>query len=137
MSGIGHNSIAADRLRSFIERIEKLEEERAAIAQDIKEVKLEAKSSGFDIKTINQILKIRKMEAADREEQEALLDTYKEALGMLSDTPLGASAIDRVAQSRRQPTRKTRPPAEPDDDSDAETDDQAESTAAALPGAPG
>jgi len=74
--------IAADRLRSFIERIERLEEEKAALAGDVREVFAEAKSSGFDTKIMREILKLRKMEKADRQEQEELLDLYKRALGM-------------------------------------------------------
>lgn len=74
--------IAADRLRSLIERIEKLESEKSAIASDIKDVKLEARSAGFDVKIINTILKLRKMETADRDEREYLLDVYKKALDM-------------------------------------------------------
>ncbi|HVJ34627.1 MAG TPA: DUF2312 domain-containing protein [Dongiaceae bacterium] len=74
--------IAADRLKSFIERIERLEEEKKAIAGDVKEVYAEAKSSGFDTKIMRQIVRLRKMEAHDREEQEQLLDLYKQAIGM-------------------------------------------------------
>ncbi|MBS1038995.1 DUF2312 domain-containing protein [Gluconobacter albidus] len=74
--------IAADRLRSIIERVERLEEERKALAGDIKDIFSEAKSAGFDIKTIKQILKLRKMEPAQVEEQETLLDIYRRALGM-------------------------------------------------------
>lgn len=75
--------IAADRLRSFIERIERLEEEKKAISDDIKDVMSEAKGTGFDIKILRQILRLRKMEAHDREEQEELLDLYKRALDMV------------------------------------------------------
>ncbi|MET1025927.1 MAG: DUF2312 domain-containing protein [Dongiaceae bacterium] len=74
--------IAADRLKSLIERIERLEEEKAAIANDVKEVYAEAKSSGFDTKIMRQIVRLRKMEAHDREEQEQLLDLYKQAIGL-------------------------------------------------------
>ncbi len=74
--------IAADRLKSFIERIERLEEEKAAIANDVKEIYAEAKSSGFDTKIMRQIVRLRKMEAHDREEQEQLLDLYKQAIGL-------------------------------------------------------
>ena len=74
--------IAADRLRSFIERIERLEEEKAALTGDIREVYAEAKSTGFDTKIMRQIDRLRKMEHADRREQEELLDLYKQALGM-------------------------------------------------------
>jgi uncharacterized protein (UPF0335 family) len=74
--------IAADRLRSIIERIERLEEERKALANDIKDIYAEAKSAGFDVKVIRQIISIRKKEPAEVEEQETLLDLYRRALGM-------------------------------------------------------
>ncbi len=74
--------IAADRLKSFIERIERLEEEKAALAGDIREVFAEAKGNGFDTKIMRQVLKLRKLEQDDRQEQEHLLDLYKRALGM-------------------------------------------------------
>lgn len=75
--------IAADRLKAFIERIEKLEEERKAIGGDIRDVYSEAKGGGFDVKTMRKLVSLRKMDAADRDEQEALLDVYKQALGMI------------------------------------------------------
>ena len=74
--------IAADRLRSIIERVERLEEERKALGSDIKDIFAEAKSAGFDVKVIRQIIRIRKQEPADVEEQETLLDIYRRALGM-------------------------------------------------------
>lgn len=74
--------IAADRLRSIIERVERLEEERKALAGDIKDIFSEAKSAGFDVKVIRQIIKLRKQEPAEVEEQETLLDIYRRALGM-------------------------------------------------------
>jgi uncharacterized protein (UPF0335 family) len=74
--------IAADRLKSFIERIERLEEEKAGIAGDIKEVYAEAKSTGFEVKIMRQIVRLRKMEPQDREEQQHLLDLYKRAVGL-------------------------------------------------------
>ena len=74
-------AIAAGQLRAFIERIERLEEEKKALADDIKEVYAEAKGNGFDTKTMRQVVRIRKMESADRQEQEALLDLYLAALG--------------------------------------------------------
>ena len=74
--------IATDRLRSLIERIEKLEEDKKQISSDIREVFTEAKSAGFDVKIMRAILKLRKMNAADRDEQEFLLDTYRKALDM-------------------------------------------------------
>ena len=74
--------IAADRLRSLIERIERLEEEKKALSGDISDVFAEAKSAGFDVKIMRAILKLRKMNAADRDEQEFLLDTYRKALDL-------------------------------------------------------
>jgi len=72
--------IAADRLRSIVERVERLEEERAALGADIRDVYAEAKSAGFDVKVVRQIVRLRKLDKSDREEQEALLDLYKRAL---------------------------------------------------------
>jgi len=74
--------IAADRLQSLIERIERLEEEKAGILSDIRDVFAEAKSAGFDVKIMRVILKLRKMNAADRDEQELLVDTYRKALNI-------------------------------------------------------
>src|SRR3954468_12506545 len=74
--------IAADRLRSIIERIERLEEERKALGSDIKDIFSEAKSAGFDVKVLRQLISIRKKEPAEVEEQESLLDIYRRALGM-------------------------------------------------------
>ena len=74
--------IAADRLRSLVERIERLEEERKALGSDIKDIYAEAKSAGFDTKVLRQLIRIRKQEPADVEEQETLLDVYRRALGM-------------------------------------------------------
>jgi uncharacterized protein (UPF0335 family) len=81
MADVG--GIAADRLRTLIERIERLEEEKAALAGDIREVYGEAKGSGFDTKIMRQIVRLRKMDKADLQEQETLLDLYKRALGLL------------------------------------------------------
>ncbi len=75
-------NIAADRLRSIIERVERLEEEKKALSSDIKDIFAEAKSAGFDVKVIRQIIRIRKQEPAEVEEQETLLDVYRRALGM-------------------------------------------------------
>lgn len=74
--------IAADRLRSLVDRIERLEEERKALGSDIRDIYAEAKSAGFDVKVLRQLIRIRKQEAADVEEQETLLDVYRRALGM-------------------------------------------------------
>ena len=74
--------IAGDQLRAFIERIERLEEEKAALAADVREVFAEAKGNGFDVKIMRQVLRLRKMDGDDRAEEEALLDIYKRAIGM-------------------------------------------------------
>lgn len=74
--------IAADRLRSIVERVERLEEERKALSGDIKDIFTEAKSAGFEVKIIKQLIKLRKLDPADREEEETLLDIYKNAMGM-------------------------------------------------------
>lgn len=81
MAGIGHNE-ADDRLRLLIERIERLEEEKKAIGDDIKDVYLEAKSVGYDPKIMRQIVRLRKMKPDDRREMEEILDLYKRALGL-------------------------------------------------------
>ena len=75
-------SVAQDQLRAFIERIERMEEEKKAISDDIKEIYAEAKGNGFDTKVLRQIVRIRKQDANERLEQEALLDLYMSALGM-------------------------------------------------------
>ncbi|TCS62640.1 DUF2312 domain-containing protein [Varunaivibrio sulfuroxidans] len=80
MTDVG--GVAADHLRSFVERIERLEEEKTALATDIKEVYSEAKGTGFDVKILRQIIRLRKMDQQDRQEQEEILDIYKRALGM-------------------------------------------------------
>jgi uncharacterized protein (UPF0335 family) len=77
------DNVSAEQLRLFIERIETLEEEKKGIADDIKDVYAEAKGTGFDTKTMRTIVRLRKMEAAARQEAEALLDTYKTALGLV------------------------------------------------------
>ena len=74
--------IAADRLRSLVERIERLEEERRALAGDIRDIYAEAKSAGFDVKVMRQLIRLRKQEPSEVEEQETLLDVYRRALGM-------------------------------------------------------
>src|SRR4029077_14813981 len=84
--------IAGERLRSFIERIERLEEEKRALSGDIKEVYAEAKGNGFDAKIMRQLIRIRRMDKDDLDEQETLLDVYKRALGMLPDQPAAAAA---------------------------------------------
>ena len=75
-------NFARDRLKAFVERVERLEEEKAALSADIKEVMAEAKAEGFSIKTMKAVIKLRKMDKGDRDEQFALIDLYMDALGM-------------------------------------------------------
>ncbi len=81
---MAEGNVAADQLRLFIERIERLEEEKTALTADIREVYAEAKGHGFDTKIMRQVVRIRRLDKADRQEQEAVLDLYLSALGMRS-----------------------------------------------------
>jgi len=76
-------TVAAGQLRAFIERVERLEEEKKTIADDIKEVYAEMKGTGFDTKAVRAIIRMRKKDQAERQEEEAILDLYKAALGMV------------------------------------------------------
>ncbi|MDQ0326100.1 uncharacterized protein (UPF0335 family) [Rhodopseudomonas julia] len=78
----GPGGVAAGQLRAFIERIERLEEEKKTLSEDIREVYAEAKGNGFDTKVMRQVVRLRKQDAAERQEQEAILDLYMHALGM-------------------------------------------------------
>ena len=86
MSNTGHNSdgeaLATERLRSLVERIERLETEKAALAGDIKDIFAESKAAGFDVKVMRQLIRIRKQDPADVQEQETVLDLYRRAMGM-------------------------------------------------------
>jgi uncharacterized protein (UPF0335 family) len=75
--------VAKDHLRAFVERIERLEEEKKALADDIRDVYAEAKANGFDTTALRQVIRLRKIDVEERKEQEAILDTYLQALGML------------------------------------------------------
>ncbi len=81
MADVG--GVASERLKSFVERIERLEEEKQALAGDIREVYSEAKGTGFDVKVLRQIIRLRKMDSSDRDEMEQLIDVYKRALEMV------------------------------------------------------
>lgn len=100
---MGNGPVAADELRLLIERIERLEEEKKGIADDIKDVYGEAKSRGFCPKTMKRIVALRKLKPDERREIEAMLDTYKAALGMLDGTPLGNWAIERLKREPKKP----------------------------------
>ena len=104
---------ANNQIKALVERIEKLEEEKANIGNDIKEVYLEAKSNGFDIKIIKKVISLRKQDSKKRAEEQAILAVYMDALGMLADTPLGKAAMDRIAA---KPTPKQEPEDFDDDD---------------------
>ena len=91
--------VSAGQLRSIVERIERLEEEKREVADAIKEVYAEAKGNGFDTKAIRKIVALRRKDAQEREEEQAILDLYMSALGMLADTPLGRAAIARGGQA--------------------------------------
>lgn len=80
---------AQKQLRQFIEQIERLEEEKKALGGDIRDKFLEAKAMGFDVKTMRQVLKLRRKSKTERQEEETVLDVYLHALGMLDGTPLG------------------------------------------------
>ncbi len=84
---------AKEVLRSLVERIERLEEEKKALASDIVEVYSEANGSGFDTKILRKVIALRKLDRTERQEQEAILELYMSALGMLADTPLGEAAM--------------------------------------------
>jgi uncharacterized protein (UPF0335 family) len=86
--------VAGAQLKSLIERIERLEDEKRALGEDIKEVYAEAKGTGFDPKIMRQLIKIRKMDKDEHDEQESLLDLYKRALGMLPEASPGAEAAE-------------------------------------------
>lgn len=84
--GVGHNSvtaIAVDQLRAIIDRVERLEEDKKAIADDIRDVYAEAKGNGYDVKALRTIVRLRRQDTAERQEQEAILDAYKASLGMV------------------------------------------------------
>lgn len=88
--------MAADRLKSIVERIEKLEDERKNLQADIKIIFAEAKSAGFDTKVLRMVIASRKKDQSEWKEQQALLEAYMKALGQLADTPLGKAALDTL-----------------------------------------
>lgn len=112
--GPGHNSESAERLRSIISRVQHVEEEQDALRQDKNEIYSEARNAGFDCKTIRAIIRELKMSEWERNEQAALLDLYKAALGMLDGTPLGRAAVDKLNK---------KPPPDDEGGADADADD--------------
>jgi uncharacterized protein (UPF0335 family) len=91
---VDYGGIAGEQLKSLIERIERLEEEKRALGEDIKEVYAEAKGTGFDTKIMRQLIKIRKMDKDEHDEQETLLDLYMRAVGMLPEAAASAQAAE-------------------------------------------
>ena len=98
-NGVGH-----DQLLAFVERIERLNAEKKTISEDISEVYSEAGSSGFDVKALRAVIRLRAQDAQQRQEFEMILDTYKSALGMIADLPLGQAAIERAGLKRPEQT---------------------------------
>ena len=90
---IGHNSIAGEQLKSIVARIERLEEEKKDLAEDIRGIYAEAKGNGYDVKALREIVRLRRQDAQKRAEHEAIVEAYKHALGLLADTPLGEAAL--------------------------------------------
>jgi len=86
------------QLRSIVERIERIEDERKSLASDIRDLYAEAKSSGFDLPALRAIIRMRKEPVSKRMEREAIIDAYQAELGMLADTPLGQAAIRRARE---------------------------------------
>ena len=93
-----------NQLKALVERIEKLEEEKAAIAADIKDIFAEAKGSGFDPKIIKKLIALRRQDSQKVREEQELLAVYMDALGMLADTPLGRAAVQREFDGARAET---------------------------------
>ena len=98
------HAIAKDQLKSIIERVERLEEEKKQVTTDITEVYAEAKANGYDVRALKTIIKLRKQDADERAEAAAILELYMESLGMFATTPLGAAAIERATASTRTRT---------------------------------
>lgn len=99
---VARGSESAAQLRALVERIEALEEEKKGVGDAIREVYAEAKGAGYDAKTIRRVVRLRAMDAEDREAEEAMLDLYRHALGMLADTPLGLASLASALRTPRQ-----------------------------------
>ena len=95
---VGLQKSSQETLKRLVEQIERLESEKKDLASDIADKFLEAKSQGFDVKVLRHVLKLRKFTQDERDEAQAIIDTYMAALGMLADTPLGQASIDRATK---------------------------------------
>jgi uncharacterized protein (UPF0335 family) len=124
-------ALAGDRLRSYIERIERLEEERKALAADVKDIYSEVKSAGFDVKVVRQLIRIRKQEPAEVEEQEMLLDIYRAAIGMLGGKPLSERTRQRFDPPAEQDEPKAPQPRGEGADQETASEEQETPPAAA------
>jgi uncharacterized protein (UPF0335 family) len=100
-------AISGAHLRAFIERVERLEEEKKALGDDIKDVYAEAKGNGFDPRIMRKVVALRRIDADKRREQQEILDLYLGALGMLADTPPGSAALRRAVTAFGEPTPLT------------------------------
>lgn len=96
MTTLGSNS--ANQLKSFVERVERLSEEKKSIADDIRDVYAEAKATGYDPKAIREVIRLRRQNKEKLQTFEATVESYRHALGDLADTPLGAAAIERATE---------------------------------------
>jgi uncharacterized protein (UPF0335 family) len=90
---------ANNQIKALVDRIERLEDEKDIIAQDIRDIYAEAKGNGFDTKALRAIIRLRKQDVNERAEQEALIDLYMSSLGMLAGTPLGQAAVASITKS--------------------------------------
>jgi uncharacterized protein (UPF0335 family) len=98
---------AKQQLKAFVERIERLEEEKKAIGDDIKDVYAEAKSNGFDSKALRALIRRRKVDPDKQAELDALIAVYMQAMGMLAETPLGAAAIEALRKGEEKRRRRS------------------------------
>jgi uncharacterized protein (UPF0335 family) len=94
--GPGHNSLDRDRLRSLVERIEQIEDEKVALSEDLRGLYAEARSSGFDATALRQVIKLRRQDKEERDERQAIVDEYLAALGDFGTTALGQATIARA-----------------------------------------
>ena len=103
---MGQSTIAREQLRALVERIERLEEEKKAISEDIRDIYAEAKGNGYDVKVLREVVKLRKREAHERQEHDAVLDLYKHALGMIPSASI-EEMIDAPHSASSDPTKPT------------------------------
>lgn len=134
MGEVGHNQVAREQLRSLVERIERLEDEKKAISDDIRDVYAEAKGNGFDTKVLRQVISLRKMDQTERQEQDAIRDLYLSALGMLPEPEFDFSGVSSEIDEAKEtdPESET----EPDDWNGGEAVDTAGIAGDGMPDLP-